>query len=131
MTSNGETRSRAVLRTLQTAVDSRDANELLQLFGEEPAMLIGTGGDGRTPDARREYLTAVATQPERLHWDWREVIPLYETDELIAFAAFGDIVVTDEKAQRRAPIRATVLAVETASEWRIRLFHGSIPSSFS
>ena len=131
MTSNGETRSRAVLQALQTAVDSRDAEQLLRLFGDEPAMLIGTGGDGRTPETRRAYLTAVATQPERLHWDWREVIPFYETDESIAFAAFGDIVVTDESDQRRAPIRATVLADETATSWRIRLFHGSIPSSFS
>src|SRR3954464_14689873 len=115
MTSDGESRSRAVLQALQTAVDSRDADELLQLFSDEPAMLIGTGGDGRTPETRREYLTAVVTQTERLFWDWREVIPFHETDELIAFAAFGDIVVTDEKDQRRAPIRASVLAVEVSS----------------
>src|SRR3954447_4648423 len=131
MTSDGEARGRAVLRAIQTAVDSRDADELLQLFGDEPAMLIGTGGDGRTPATRRDYLTAVATQPGRLLWDWREVIPFYETDELVAFAGFGDIVVTDDIGQRRAPIRATVMAVETDTGWRIRLFHGSIPSDFS
>src|SRR4051794_3133171 len=113
MTSDGESRGRAVLQALQTAVDSRDANELLRLFDDGPAMLIGTGGDGRTSATRREYLTAVATQAGRLLWDWREVIPFYETDEMVAFAGFGDIVVTDDVGQRRAPIRATVMAVET------------------
>ena len=73
----------------------------------------------------------MATQPGRLLWDWREVIPFYETDELVAFAAFGDIVVTDDIGQRRAPIRATVMAAETDTGWRIRLFPGSIPSDFS
>jgi SnoaL-like domain len=131
MTSDGETRGRAVLRALQTAVESRDADQLQQLFDDEPAMLIGTGGDGRTPETRREYLTAVATQPARLLWEWSEVIPIYETDEFVAFASFGDIVVTDDLGERRAPIRATVMAVETEVGWRIRLFHGSIPSDFS
>src|SRR5438445_11804386 len=128
MTSDAVSRGTAVLAALQAAVDSRDPDQLWILFDDEPSMLIGTSGDGRTPETRRAYLTAVATQPERLHWAWREVIPFYETDESIAFAAFGDIVVTDESDQRRAPIRATVLADETATSWRIRLVHASIPS---
>src|SRR4051794_30321246 len=131
MTSDGETRGWAALGALQAAVDSRDADQLQGLFGDEPAMLIGTGGDGRTPETRRAYLTAVATQPARLRWDWGEVIPFYETDDLVTFAAFGDIVVTDEEGERRAPIRATVMAAESETGWRIRLFHGSIPSEFS
>lgn len=131
MTSDGESRSRAVLAALQAAVDSRDPDSLLSLFADEPAMLIGTSGDGRTPAARRDYLTAVATQPERLRWDWHEVIPFYETPGAIGFAGFGDIVVVDDEGERRAPIRATLLAVETSDGWRIKQFHGSIPSNLS
>jgi len=131
MTPDAESRSRAVLAVLQAAVDSRDPDVLLQLFGDEPAMLIGTSGDGRTPATRREYLTAVATQPERLSWEWQEVTPFFETTDVIGFAAFGDVVVTDEEGERRAPIRATLLAAETSAGWRIKQFHGSIPSSVS
>ena len=131
MTADGESRSRAVLRSLQTAIDSRDPGELLSLFADEPAMLIGTSGDGRTPATRRDYLTAVATQPERLFWDWREVVPFYETTDVIGFAGFGDVVVTSEEGEWRAPIRATLLAVETSNGWRIKQFHGSIPANFS
>lgn len=131
MTSHGESRGRAVLRSLQAAIDSRDPDELLTLFDDEPSMLIGTGGDGRTPASRRDYLTAVATQPERLYWDWHEVIPFYETEDVIGFAGFGDVVLTSEEDEWRAPIRATLLAVETANGWRIKQFHGSIPATFS
>ena len=131
MTSDGESRSRAVLDALQAAVDSRDPDTLMQLFGDEPAMLIGAGADARTSAARREYLTAVATQPERLSWDWREIIPFFESSDVIGVAGFGEIVVADEEGERRAPFRATVLAVETDAGWRIKQFHGSIPSTFS
>jgi SnoaL-like domain len=120
-----------VLTALQAAVDSRDADVLIRLFDPESAMLIGTGGDGRTPSARRDYLTAVATQPERLRWDWDEVIPFYETIDIIGFAAFGDIVVTDDDGERRAPFRATLLAAHTSDGYRIRQFHGSIPSTLA
>jgi hypothetical protein len=33
-------------------------------------VLIGSAGDGRDTDGVRAYLTAVATQPESLRWDW-------------------------------------------------------------
>ena len=91
-------------------------------------MLIGTSGDGRTAASRKDYLTAVATQPERLFWDWREVIAFYETEEVIGFAGFGDVVVISDEGESRAPIRATLLAVETSDGWRIKQFHGSIPA---
>ena len=94
-------------------------------------MLIGTSGDGRTPQTRRDYLTAVATQPERLYWDWHEVIPFYETEDVVGFAGFGDVVVASEEGDWRAPIRATLLASDTGNGWRIKQFHGSIPAGFS
>src|SRR3954447_19928676 len=120
MTSDAVSRGTAVLAALQAAVDSRDPDQLWILFDDEPSMLIGTSGDGRTPATRRDYLTAVATQPERLHWDWHEVIPFYETDDVIGFAGFGDVGVTSEEGEWRAPIRATLLAVETGNGWRIK-----------
>ena len=120
-----------MLRSLQAAIDSRDPDTLLSLFADEPAMLIGTSGDGRTPATRRDYLTAVATQPDRLYWDWQEVIPFYETEDAIGFAGFGDVVVISEEGEWRAPIRATLLAVERRDGWRIKQFHGSIPANVS
>src|SRR4051812_48066474 len=119
--------ARSVLDSLQAAVDSRDAHRLMAMFGE-PAVLIGTSGDGRGPDGLRNYLTAVVTQPESLRWDWREVLPFHESADTIGFAAFGEIVVSDGAIERRAPIRASVLAVRIDQGWQLKHFHGSIPS---
>jgi uncharacterized protein (TIGR02246 family) len=120
-------RARSVLEALQAAVDSRDPEQLVGLFAE-PAVLIGTSGDGRDAAGLRAYLTAVATQPESLRWDWDHVVSFHDEPGLVAFAAFGDIVVTDGTAEQRAPIRASLVATPTADGWRIKHFHGSIPS---
>jgi len=121
--------ARFILDTLQATVDARDADALVSLF-DDPAVLIGTDGDGRNPDALRRYLTAVATQPESLRWEWREVIPFHQSAGTLGFAAFGEIVVFDGSNERRAPIRMTIFAVQTPDGWRLRQFHGSIPSDF-
>jgi SnoaL-like domain len=77
-----------------------------------------------------EYLTAVATQPGSLRWEWSEVVPFHEAPDAVGFAAFGDVVVSGGDAERRAPIRATLFAVATPDGWRLRQFHGSIASDF-
>jgi hypothetical protein len=63
-----------ILNDLQEKVTARDLPALLQLF-EDPAVLIGTAGDGRTPAAREAYLEAVTTHAAALRWDWRETLP--------------------------------------------------------
>jgi SnoaL-like domain len=113
---------------LQENVSARNFAGLLEFF-EDPAVLIGTAGDGRTPEGRRDYLAAVTTQSAALRWDWRETVLFYETDEALGFAAFGDVVLTDESEEWRAPIRASFFAVRGADGWRLRQFHGSIPQS--
>ena len=117
-----------VLNDLQEIVTARDLPALLDFF-EDPAVLIGTAAEGRTPEARREYLTAVTTQTASLRWEWRETVLFYETDAALGFSAFGEVVVTDESEERRAPIRASFLAVRGIAGWRLRHFHGSIPQS--
>lgn len=129
MTISGENEAKSVLGALQAAVDSRDARQLIELF-VEPAVLIGSAGDGRDTDGVRAYLTAVVSQPESLRWDWDTVILFHEAPEVLGFAAFGDIVVSDGHNERRAPIRATVVAVRGESAWQLKHFHGSIPSDF-
>jgi uncharacterized protein (TIGR02246 family) len=111
---------------LQAAVDSRDADTLIALF-DDPAVLIGAAGDGRNRETLREYLTAVATQPEALRWHWDDVVVFHHSAGTIGFAAFGELVLSGEQGEQRAPIRATFLALETQNGWRIRHFHGSIP----
>jgi len=49
---------------------------------------------------------------------------------ILGFAAFGEIIVSLGSDERRAPIRLTIFAVRTPSGWRLRQFHGSIPSDF-
>jgi hypothetical protein len=112
---------REILDALQAAVDSRDIDRLLALF-DEPAMLIGASGDGRDRDGLVRYLAGVAAG-EPFRWEWSEIVPFHRDERSVGFAAFGEVVAADQ----RAPIRATVLAVDTPSGWRIREFHGSIP----
>lgn len=123
------TDAHAILGTLQATVDRREHGALLSLF-DDPAVLIGTAGDGRNRDALRDYLTAVATQPESLRWDWHEVVPFHQDAASLGFAAFGEIVVSLGGDERRAPIRLTIFAIQTPNGWRLRQFHGSIPSDF-
>ena len=117
-----------ILNDLQEKVTARDLPALLQLF-EDPAVLIGTAGDGRTPAAREAYLEAVTTQAGALRWDWRETVPFFESEDALGFAAFGDVVLVDDTQELRAPIRATFFAVRANGGWRLRQFHGSIPQS--
>ena len=117
-----------ILGELQAKVTARDLAGLQEFF-QEPAVLIGIAGDGRTSDARREYLTAVTTQPAAVRWDWHETALFYESEDALGFAAFGDVVVTDAANEVRAPIRATFLAVHVDGGWRLRQFHGSIPQN--
>ena len=108
-------------------MDSRDVERLVDLF-TEPGVLIGTSGDGRDAAGLRAYLTAVATQPESLRWDWVDVVPFHDESDVIAFAAFGDVVVSDGTTEQRWPIRASLVAVHDTGDWRIKHFHGSIPA---
>jgi hypothetical protein len=64
MTADAAADARAVLAMLQAAVDERDPEGLVALF-DDPAVLIGTAGDGRDREALRAYLTAVATSRSR------------------------------------------------------------------
>lgn len=117
-----------ILNDLQEKVTARDLPALLQLF-EDPAVLIGTAGDGRTPAAREAYLEAVTTHAAALRWDWRETVAFFESEDALGFAAFGDVVLVQDTQERRAPIRATFFAVRANGGWRLRQFHGSIPQS--
>jgi uncharacterized RmlC-like cupin family protein len=121
--------AQSILELLQAALSARDADALVALF-DDPAVLIGTAGDGRNREALQQYLRAVATQPESFRWDWREVIPFHHGGASIGFAAFGEIVVANGDGERRAPIRLTIFAVLTPNGWRLRQFHGSIPFGF-
>src|SRR3954465_2595342 len=89
---------RQILQSLQQAVDNRDPDRLIALF-DEPAMLIGTGDDGRRRDGLVAYLTAAATQPSSLRWGGAEVVPFYDARDTmgfgaLGFGAFGEIVMT-------------------------------------
>ena len=114
----------AILRRLQAAIDAGDAEQLVGLF-DDSAVLVGTDGDARDAEALHAYLAAVA-EGEPFRWHWQQVVPFHERASELGFAAFGEA----EQDGRRAPFRLTVFAVETHEGWRLRQFHGSIPSGF-
>jgi ketosteroid isomerase-like protein len=123
------TAAHAVLNDLQSAIDARDLDALTGLF-DEPAVLVGTSGHAVTAQERRSYLNGVISGPAAMRWEWREVIPVHETETLIALTAFGDIVVTSPDGEDRSPIRVSVVATRVGGTWRLKQFHGSIPSDW-
>ena len=125
-TREGDEEARDVLRKLQELVDARDLDGLLELF-EENSVLIGTSSDGRDRAGVRRYLEGVAGRAGELRWEWEQVVPFHRTPDTVGFAAFGDVVVTENGAEWRQPIRMTGLAVRVGERWRLRQFHGSIP----
>ena len=106
MDGGGSADAQRILNDLQEKVTARDLPALLEFF-EDPAVLIGTAGDGRTPEAREAYLQAVTTQPGAVRWDWRETVLFFESEDALGFAAFGDVVLVDDTQELRAPIRGT------------------------
>ena len=120
--------ARAILDELQAKVTARDLPALLQFF-DDPAVLIGAAGDGRTPERREEYLEAQVMQRAQVRWDWRETLLYYEAKDALGFAAFGEVVLVEGIREVRAPIRGTFFAVRTNGRWRLRQFHGSTPHS--
>ena len=125
---DGTDDARAVLRTLQDLIDARDLVGLLELFAED-SVLIGSSGDGRDSAGVRRYLEALVGQPGELRWEWADVIPFHRTEDALGFAAFGDVVLAENGSEWRKPIRMTGLAVREGGRWRLRQFHGSIPSA--
>jgi hypothetical protein len=117
-----------ILGDMQAKVSARDLPALRELF-EDPAVLIGTAGDGRTPEAREAYLEAIVTHAAALRWDWRDTVLFYESEDALGFAAFGDVLLVEGVREVRAPIRGTFFAVRADGDWRLRQFHGSIPQS--
>ena len=105
--------ARAIVRTLQAAIDARDREALLELFHED-AVLIGTSAYAPNREAVVAYLTAVA-EGEPFRWELDEFAPFHDD----GFAAFGELV----SGELRAPFRMTLVAVDG----KIRSFHGSIP----
>jgi hypothetical protein len=51
----------------------------------------------------------------------------HRTEDTIAFAAFGDVVLAEDGSELRQPIRMTGLAVRAGEHWGLQHFHGSIP----
>lgn len=115
-----------VLAVLQDRVTARDLPSLLALF-EDPAVLIGAAGDGRTSEARVQYLANITTLDAAVQWLWTEKVLFYESDGALGFAAFGEIVLTAAGIESRLPFRLTLFVTQAADGWRIRQFHGSVP----
>jgi ketosteroid isomerase-like protein len=128
MTSDWEVAADEVLTELQDRVTARDLPRLLDLF-EDPAVLIGTSGDGRTPGSRTQYLASIVTQNAGVQWAWAEKHLFYESDGALGFAAFGEIILTEAEIESRAPFRLTLFVIRAPDGWRIRQFHGSVPKN--
>jgi uncharacterized protein (TIGR02246 family) len=121
--------ARSLLDRLQTAISARDIEAVVDVF-DDAALLIGTSAGARGKAEVRAYLDAIVTAPESLRWEWSDVVVSHHGPGTVAFAGLGEIVVAGPDGERRAPFRLTAVAVESTAGWRLRQFHGSIPSDF-
>jgi uncharacterized protein (TIGR02246 family) len=121
--------ARSLLDRLQAAISARDLEPLVDVYDDD-ALLVGTSAAAQGRAEVRAYLEAIVTAPESLRWEWADVVVSHHAPGTVAFAGLGAIVVTSPDGERRAPFRLTALAVESPSGWRLRQFHGSIPSDF-
>ncbi len=123
--------ARVLLAALQDAVASRDLARLGRLFDDE-AVLIGSSAANLDRAATEAYLARVVAQPGALRWEWEQVVPLWESSHVLAFAALGTVGFDDEQGRPDGPrdaFRLTCLAVAGSDGWRLRHFHGSIPET--
>ena len=118
--------ARAILDELQRRMDTRDLDQLVELFTED-AVLIGTAAYNIGPAAVRGYLARVLDQPGRIVWDYDQVDVYHRAPGELGVSGVGSVGFADVAEADRDPFRITVLAVETESGWRLRMFHGSVP----
>jgi hypothetical protein len=124
VTRAGEDDARSILGSLQQLIDAGDLDGLLELFADD-GVLIGTAGEGRDRAAVRRYLEGVVALAGRLRWEWDEVVPFHVTADALGWAAFGDVVIDEQ----RQPIRMTGFAVRGGDGWRMQQFHGSVATA--
>jgi hypothetical protein len=118
-----------LLAALQDAVARKDERALGRLFDDE-VVLFGTTAENLDRAQTEAYLARVLTQPGTLRWEWHQVVRLWESREVLAFAAVGTVGFDDEQGRPDGPrddFRLTCVAVSTWDGWRLRHFHGSVP----
>jgi hypothetical protein len=124
MTTTGHT----LLAALQDAVARKDEAALRELFDEE-AVLFGTGAENLDRAQTEAYLARIVADPDVLRWEWDQVVPLWESSEVLAFAAVGTYRFEDAQGRSdgpREPMRLTCVARRSGDAWRLRHFHGSV-----
>ena len=125
------TTAEALLAALQAAVAQKDKAALASLFDDE-AVLFGTAAENLDRAATGAYLARVVDQPGTVRWGWDQVVPLWESNEVLAFAVVGTVGFDDEQGRPDGPrddFRLTCVAVSTDDGWRLRHFHGSVPQT--
>jgi uncharacterized protein (TIGR02246 family) len=117
-----------LLDDLQSAVRAKDHAAVLDLFTED-AVLLGTAAANLDRDAMSGYLARVFDQTGYVHWEWDTVAVLDARPGAVTFVALGTVSVAGDPVEASSdPVRLTCLAIEDDDRWRLRLFHGSVPT---
>ncbi len=125
--SHGVSVADTVLGGLQEAVAAKDLNAVMELLDED-VVLFGGAAENLDRTQTRSYLERVLAQPGTLRWEWRQVVPLWEGSDVVAFAVVGTVGFDDDLGQPvdgRDDFRLTCVAVRQDDAWRLRHFHGS------
>jgi uncharacterized protein (TIGR02246 family) len=128
MTESAEATARAIVAELQARIDARDLDHLAAYWHDD-AVLTGTSAYNQGAEVR-EYVAAVIAQDASLRWVLPRVDVFLDDGDTIGFGAHGEIVVTEGGTERRAEFRLSIVASRSGDGWRLRHFHGSIPSDW-
>lgn len=112
---------------LEEALASGDLDTGAWMFDEDP-VFFGTSDHSAGRDAVLAHLARIVEQSGALRWEWTEERVVHETEVSLVLAATGEIVVTHDDTEDRAPFRLTMVAVFTPDGWRVQHWHGSVPS---
>ena len=125
---HADDRARALVATLQAAVDGNDHEALVACFAPDP-VLAGTTTYVAGADGVRRYLAAVAQPSNRLHWDLEQYDVYLDQPGLLGFGAVGHVEWDDGEDSARSPFRLTIVAQDLGEGWRVLHFHGSVPDA--
>lgn len=129
-TSTGDlaTDIRMVLERFGELVAGRDMAVVAEFAPAAEVLLIGSeiGEEARGHAALHVFLARVFAGPASIRWSWDRV-DVAGVGEVAWVYAEGQVVVTREGSESRAPYRLTGVFQNVAGRWKWRHFHGAEP----
>jgi len=131
MGTESDNAARGLLVELEERLATHDLDRMAEFFTDD-VVLIGDSVENFDRSSTVAYLKLMADMTPTVRWDWDRVSVVYDSPEVMCFAAAGAMTFYNEEQEplgQSEPFRVTCLAVRTAAGWRLQHFHGSAPQA--